>query len=182
MQLILLLVIVSVVCITLQTPSLSTLYEWRVDSIAQGDWLRILSGNFTHTNFTHLAMNLAALWIVAFIFRPTARIYGLLLLIISVAVGFGLFFTDTQAYLGLSGSLHGMFIFFALTEALNGRKSSWVLVAGAIIKVTWEQYAGSPLSSEAAINAPVAINAHLIGLLIGGILAFLYHLRTKNVH
>jgi len=42
-------------------------------------------------------------------------------------------------YVGLSGTLHGLFAFYALKEALGGRKSSWLLVIGVMLKVASEQ-------------------------------------------
>ncbi|WP_348541586.1 rhombosortase [Vibrio fluminensis] len=167
MPLILLLVVVSLICLTLQIPHLSALAEWRIDSIEQGEWWRILSGNFTHTNLTHLAMNIVALWIIAFIFRPSAVSYAILLITVSLSVGVGTLFTTIQGYVGLSGTLHGLFAFYALKEALQGRKSSWLLVAGVMIKVLWEVFMGSPLSTADMIHARVAVEAHLCGVLSG---------------
>ncbi|WP_162063167.1 rhombosortase [Vibrio taketomensis] len=180
MQLILLLVVVSLVCLTLQIPSLSALTEWRVDLIDQGQWLRILSGNFTHTNYAHLTMNIAALWIIAFIFRPSAKSYAILLVLLSVSVGIGILFTPIQGYVGLSGTLHGLFAFYALREALQGRKSSWLLVLGVIVKVLWEHLGGSPISTAEMIEAPLAIEAHLIGVLSGLLFACFCYPFDKN--
>nr|WP_244204751.1 rhombosortase [Vibrio rhodolitus] len=180
MQLILLLVMVSLVCLILQIPHLSAVAEWRIDSIEQGEWLRILSGNFTHTNFTHLAMNLGALWIMAFIFRPSAISYAILLLIISLGVGTGLLFSSIPIYLGLSGSLHGLFAFYALSEALQGRKSSWLLLAGVVIKVIWEMTQGASVSTAELIDARVAVEAHLTGVLIAIPIAGLNYIYHKN--
>ncbi|ROV59429.1 rhombosortase [Vibrio ponticus] len=181
MPLILLLVVVSLICLTLQIPHLSALVEWRIDYIEQGEWWRILSGNFTHTNFTHLAMNISALWVIAFIFRPSAVSYSILLIMISLAVGLGILLTPIQGYVGLSGTLHGLFAFYALTEALQGRKSSWLLVVGVVMKVFWELSIGSPASTAEMINARVAVEAHLIGLVSGCLLAIVQHLHVLKV-
>lgn len=76
--------------------------------------------------------------------------------------------TDMQSYVGLSGTLHGLFGAFALTEALTGRRSSWLLVGGLVAKIAWEQFMGFCYDGT-LINARVAIEAHLIGA-IGGLL------------
>ncbi|CSB74042.1 peptidase, S54 (Rhomboid) family [Vibrio cholerae CP1047(20)] len=114
-------------------------------------------------------MNLAALWIISFVFKPTARQLLIPLLLISLAVGVMILASDMQSYVGLSGTLHGLFAYYALNEALNGRRSSWLLVLGVIGKVAWEQWFGASASTAELIGARVATEAHLAGL-VGGLL------------
>lgn len=116
-------------------------------------------------------MNLVALWLIALIFRPKAQLYAGITLLISVAVGLSLLATSLQQYVGLSGSLHGMFAYLALREWLAGRKSSALLVAGVIAKVLWEQIFGPSAYTQALIQAPVATQAHLAGLISGSLFA-----------
>ncbi|KUI99897.1 membrane protein [Vibrio sp. MEBiC08052] len=142
---------------------------WDKQAITQGQWWRIVTGNFTHTNTTHLAMNLIALWLITLIFRPSVRALWQQLLLLSLLIGIGLFWSDLDFYVGLSGTLHGLFASFALSEALQGRKSSWLLVVGVCGKVIWEQCFGASEATQALIEAPVAIQAHLLGL-AGGLL------------
>ncbi|MGF1908274.1 rhombosortase [Vibrio kasasachensis] len=182
MQLIFLLLAVSLLCLTLQLPSLTALAEWRADYIEQGQWLRILSGNFTHTNSAHLTMNLGALWIIAFVFRPSPRSYAALLIFLSIGVGIGILYTPIQSYVGLSGTLHGLFAYYALREALQGRLSSWILVLGIVAKVVWELTIGSPISTAELINARVAVEAHLLGVVNGIIFALISYPLYKNAH
>jgi len=179
-RLIFLLLTVSLLCIALQSPNLTALAEWRADYIEQGQWMRILSGNFAHTNFAHLTMNLAALWIIAFIFRPSVRSYATLLLLISIGVGIGILYTPIQHYVGLSGTLHGLFAYYALREALQGRLSSWVLVIGVIVKVVCELTVGSPISTAEMINARVAVEAHLFGVVNGILFALVSYPLYKS--
>lgn len=133
--------------------------------------MRILSGNFAHTNFAHLAVNLAALWVIAFVFRPSVRSYATLLVVISIGVGIGILYTPIKSYVGLSGTLHGLFAYYALREALQGRVNSWILAAGVIAKVLWELTVGSPISTAEMINARVAVEAHLLGVVNGMLFA-----------
>ncbi len=85
-----------------------------------------------------------------------------------------------QFYVGLSGTLHGLFAYYALNEALNGRRSSWLLVLGVIGKVGWEQWFGASASTAELIGARIATEAHLAGL-VGGLLLAAGHffLRRK---
>ncbi|MBA5761815.1 rhombosortase [Vibrio sp. 404] len=178
--LIFLLLAVSLLCTTLQSLNLTALAEWRADYIEQGQWMRILSGNFAHTNFAHLTMNLAVLWVIAFVFRPSVRSYAALLVIISIGVGIGILYTPIKSYVGLSGTLHGLFAYYALREALQGRMSSWILVAGVVTKIIWELTVGSPISTAEIINARVAVEAHFLGVINGILFALVSYPLYKN--
>ena len=173
MRLFLLLITISLVCLGLQFEPFASLSEWHRQWISDGQWWRILSGNFTHTNFAHLAMNLAGLWVITFIFKPSEKSLLVILLVTSLAVGLLNFFSDMTSYVGLSGVLHGLFAYFALQEALRGRNSSWLLVVGVIAKVTWELTVGASQSTSDIIQARVAVESHLFGVISGLILAFM---------
>nr|WP_301337898.1 rhombosortase [Vibrio sp. RE86] len=168
------LIAVSVTCLALQFEPMASLVNWHRYLILDGQWWRILSGNFTHTNFAHLGMNLAGLWVISYIFKPSERTLLALLLTIGVSVGLLNFLSDMKGYVGLSGLLHGLFAYFALQESLNGRKSSWLLVLGVIAKVTWEMTVGASQSTSDLINARVAVEAHLFGVVSGFALALFY--------
>jgi rhomboid family GlyGly-CTERM serine protease len=177
------LITISVICIVGQWPPISALFEWNRQAIAEQQIWRIVTGNVTHTNFAHLAMNLVALWMVAFLFRPSSRSLLLNTLIISVVIGTGLLYSDLSRYVGLSGTLHGLFAYYAGSEWLNGRKNSAILVIGVIGKVLWEQWIGPSQSTSQLIQATIAIQAHLIGMIAGLVIALLskgYCLRREN--
>ncbi|MGR5554805.1 rhombosortase [Vibrio fortis] len=167
------LVFTSLMCVLFQFDPIQAWVVWDHNAIANGQWWRIVTGNFSHTNLSHLAMNLAGLWVICFVFQPSRIRLLVYLFIISLFTGTGLLATDIQSYVGLSGTLHGLFGVFALTEALTGRRSSWLLVAGLVAKVAWEQFVGPSTTTGALINARVAIEAHLIGALGGFLLAWI---------
>ncbi len=126
-------------------------------------------------------MNLAGLWIISYLFQPSKKQLVAALLVISLVTGIALLFSSIQIYVGLSGTLHGLFGLFALSEALNGRRSSWLLVLGLIAKIAWEQLFGPSSTTGELINARVAIEAHLAGALAGGfisIASFLTSIQT----
>lgn len=85
-----------------------------------------------------------------------------------------------KGYVGLSGVLHGLFAYFALQETLNGRKSSWLLVVGVMAKVIWELTMGASSSTSELINARVAVESHLFGMLSGFIFAALYFFTRRQ--
>ncbi|MCG9623298.1 rhombosortase [Vibrio mediterranei] len=165
------LLLFSLLCALLQIPSFQSLVEWNKLAIHAGQWWRIVSGNFSHTNLAHLGMNLAGLWVICYVFRPSWRSVVAVTLISATSIGFTLLFTNLTYYLGLSGVLHALFAYWALQEALSGRNSSWLLVLGIIGKVAWESFYGASEATSQLIAAPVATQAHAIGLGVGLILA-----------
>jgi len=125
-------------------------------------------------------MNLAGLWIISYLFQPSKKQLVLALLVISLVTGIALLFSSIQIYVGLSGTLHGLFGLFALSEALNGRRSSWLLVLGLIGKIAWEQLIGPSSTTGELINARVAIEAHLAGALAGGFISIASFLTSRK--
>ncbi len=125
-------------------------------------------------------MNLAGLWIISYLFQPSKKQLVLALLVISLVTGIALLFSSIQIYVGLSGTLHGLFGLFALSEALNGRRSSWLLVLGLIAKIAWEQLIGPSSTTGELINARVAIEAHLAGALAGGFISIASFLISRK--
>ncbi len=125
-------------------------------------------------------MNLAGLWIISYLFQPSKKQLVLALLVISLVTGIALLFSSIQIYVGLSGTLHGLFGLFALSEALNGRRSSWLLVLGLIAKIAWEQLIGPSCTTGELINARVAIEAHLAGALAGGFISIASFLTSRK--
>ena len=167
MRLFLLLIAISLVCIGLQFEPQASLVNWHRQAIIDGQWWRILSGNFTHTNLAHLAMNLAGLWVICFIFKPSVKTLVFSLFMLSALIGIINFTTDMVSYVGLSAVLHGLFATFAIMEALQGRRSSWLLVGGVLAKVIWENTVGASTSTTELIQATVAVESHLIGAVSG---------------
>ena len=179
MKLSLFLFVVSLICFGLQFEPAQSYVIWNHADIAHGQWWRIVSGNFTHTNFAHLAMDLAGLWIIGFVFHPKVQTTFAVMLLLSVIVGTSLLATNIHNYLGLSGILHGLVAYFALTEALQGRKSSALLVIAVIAKVVWDQVVGPSTLTSEWIDAPIATQAHFAGLLGGLGLGLSAHLTQK---
>lgn len=171
----------SLLCALLQIPALQNWVEWNKLAIYSGQWWRIVTGNFSHTNLAHLGMNLAALWVICYLFRPNWRLLMLVTFSSAVLIGTGLLLSSLSYYLGLSGILHAIFAFWALKESLDGRKSSWLLVLGGTLKVGWELYFGGSAATSALIEANVAVQAHAIGLAAGLGLALLCYYRSAAV-
>ena len=156
-------------------------------NINAGQWWRLISGNFVHSNYPHLFMNLAGLWILGFLFIDSFPLKTFLtsILLLSLSVGFGLYFFDLnlQKYYGFSGILYGLFLVGASTTIFKKDYFTGISVAIVIIaKIIWDLFNGGSSSSAELIGIPVAVHAHLYGslgaIIISSVLYFLLHRST----
>ncbi|WP_414830944.1 rhombosortase [Alteromonas sp. H39] len=156
---------------------------------ASGQWLaydryaiegmetwRIITGNLVHTNGYHLLLNLAGLALLWLLHGEHYRISRFLKVFIwccfGTSAGMYIMSPDLIWYAGLSGALHGVFVWGACMDIRKGLRSGWLLLIGVAVKLGYEQYTGSSDDVAALINATVAVDAHLYGA-ISGVLIFL---------
>ena len=145
--------------------------------LAEGQWWRLLSGHLVHTNTAHLMLNCAAIVALWFVFgrsallgryHPVAAYLGLtVLLSVLISIGLWFWFPSMETYYGLSGALHGLFCFGALSDLYQRRWSGALLLVGCWIKVVWELTAGPSASTAEMIGAQVAVSSHLLGAAFG---------------
>jgi len=151
--------------------------------IAEGEYWRLFTGNLFHTNGWHLLFNIAGLLMLTQIFgRDLKPLHFVVFSIVNAAlVGLSLylFSPNIHLYVGLSGYLHGLFVLGCLIEIANGRRSSYLLLAGITAKITWENFYGSSEQMASLIDANVATDAHLYGALAAVPWFVLYWLTSK---
>ena len=155
-----------------------TVLDYNRESIINGEYWRLISGNFNHTNIYHLILNLAALAVIGglhYRYYNSAAYTGLILLL-SIGVGVGILWLSpsTHLYVGLSGILHGIIIVGAVIDVTKKYYSGYVLMIGTVLKVINEQLFNSPVEISQLIEAKVLTEAHLYGLVTGLIIAPLY--------
>lgn len=132
---------------------------------------RLLTGNIVHTNGYHVLLNLAGLTLLWALHGEHYRI-GLFLKVflwcsLGTSVGLYLFAEDLIWYAGLSGALHGIFVWGACMDIRQRMTSGWFLLIGVAVKIIYEQVSGSSAEVAALIDAKVAIDAHLFGAISG---------------
>jgi len=153
--------------------------------INQGEWWRLISGNLVHANYAHLWLNLAGLWLFGFLFidNVTAKTFILSVIFISIIVGLGLLIFDHQLmnYYGFSGVLYGLFLIGAIQAWLHQDKvtglSLMILLTG---KILWDFNHGDNQFSQEIIGIPVAIHAHLYGLIGAGLVCIILLIKNKT--
>jgi rhomboid family GlyGly-CTERM serine protease len=154
------------------------------DLITKGELWRLLSGHLLHTNGYHLLLNLAALFMLWALHGRfySIRNYTTLFLCCSVTTSVGIYYFDPTLiqYVGLSGVLHGVFVFGALMDINAKDKTGYLLFLGVWLKITHEQFYGASTDVSSLIEASVAVNAHLWGAL-GGLLFSIIYLYSCHI-
>lgn len=151
--------------------------SWRFDRelVEQGEVWLLFSGHIVHLNWSHWALNMAGLAIVAFFFSSHATLKQWLTVILVSAcminIGLWWWMPEIRSYVGLSGVLHGLFLYGALREIRFYPTSGYVLTCVLIGKLVWEFFYGALPGSEDMTGGRVLTEAHLLGA-IGGILVW----------
>ncbi|MFW5452138.1 rhombosortase [Thioalkalivibrio sulfidiphilus] len=149
--------------------------------LERGLWLeqpwRLITGQFMHLGWTHLAMNLAGLTVIWLILARflTAWQWWLTVLVCGAGVNLGLlaFSPSIHWYVGLSGILHGLLAAGALA-GLKRQPTLALLLLGLIAKLAWEQFTGQDPGTAQLIGGAVIVDAHVYGaaagVIVGGYL------------
>ncbi|KUM52882.1 rhombosortase [Rheinheimera sp. EpRS3] len=139
--------------------------------ISNSQYWRLFTGHLLHSNNWHLLMNLAGLLLAMLLHGSYYRGKMLTLqwLLCGLAISLALYYYSPQIhiYVGLSGLLHAMLTLGALKDIQLKLSTGWLLLAGLIGKVGWEQWQGPDAKLAELINASVATDAHLYGVCSG---------------
>ncbi len=154
------------------------------DLISEGELWRIFTGHLLHTNGFHLSLNLAALTLLWALHGQFYNLknYSCVFLSCAVSTSLGIYFFNPALlqYVGLSGVLHGIFIFGALMDIFNNDKTGYLLFIGVWLKIAHEQLYGASADVSSLIEANVAVDAHLWGAIGGLLFSIVYLLKIKK--
>ena len=155
---------------------LRPIFIYERELVAQGELWRLFSATFLHTNASHFVMNGLALTLLWALQGHTYTIKRYLIIFFGSAVfasiGIYLGSPELNQYVGLSGALHGIFIWSTLHEILAKDKTAYFLLIGGLTKIAYEQFIGAAPALSEVIQAKVAIDAHLWGAIGGSVLFF----------
>jgi rhomboid family GlyGly-CTERM serine protease len=182
--------LIGVACL-LMAPWSDSAFEYLAldqQGLQYGEVWRIWTGQFVHTSWIHLGLNIAGLIALQQIFGDELERYdwGYAVVFISAFIGIvwygasvlGIY--GSFAYVvGASALLHGLFSYAALLS-LRGDKllgTCVLLVIGA--KIAWELFAGASVDSAEMIGMPVAVETHLYGY-VAGLLAGIWVLLFRR--
>ena len=173
----------SLIAYTFNNQISETLVYDRV-SVNNGEWWRIFSAPFIHTNSFHFLLNAIGVLILYGLHGHfyTIKLYFITFFFSGLTSSLGVHFYSTHLdkYMGLSAVLHGLFIVGVIQEIKYKEKWGKLLLLGVILKLCYEQFFGAGSIVAGFINAQIAVNAHLWGSIGGTIIALFYLYRHKT--
>lgn len=166
---------VAAIMVALQAvPDAAEWMRYDRDAIGAGEWWRVLTANFIHLGWAHLALNAAGLLMIGWLFAEdySALQWAWILLACGAASSVGLYvLTPEIAWcVGMSGALHGLFAAGAIAWVRDGVGLGAGLLVGLAAKLGYEQTVGAMPFSEGVVGGAVVTDAHLWGA-IGGVVA-----------
>jgi rhomboid family GlyGly-CTERM serine protease len=138
-------------------------------SIAQGEWWRLITGHWVHSDLTHAVWDIAVLLLLGTLFEARLKWrLPLVLFLTSLGVDAWLWWGAPALgyYCGLSGILNGLLI-MCLMFLWRDTRHLLVLLTGmaAVLKIAVEIYTGQALLTQTAW--PSVPSVHAAGFLSG---------------
>lgn len=156
---------------------------WKPSLLAE--FWRLWTAHWVHVGWMHFFLNMLAFACLPFIF-PHARNWHLcvLLLILPpfISLIFYFYLPYIDAYAGLSGVLHGLYVAVGLVYLKYPKERKFALLVLLLIsaKLIWENTFGQTGTAQ-LIGSPVLTEAHLIGA-IGGLFCGLGYSLLRKRH
>ncbi|PID61093.1 MAG: rhombosortase [Gammaproteobacteria bacterium] len=176
--------LLALLCIVLEYGGMEPMLRFDRDAVNAGAYWQLLTANLVHLGPSHLWMNLAGLaLVVALVWGNFTWLEWLLVLIVSslaVSIGLWLFNPQLNAYVGLSGTLHGLILAGCLADLRRYPVSAGLLLAGVVAKLAWEQFSGPLPGSEHVAGGNVAVDSHLYGAIGGAVVGGLLLSRKRS--
>lgn len=128
-----------------------------------------------HVGWRHYGLNMLAFLCLPLLFPHVQRrtvVVSLLVLPPLLSAGLYWLLPYVQAYAGLSGILHGIFVLVAIEGLLikPERKFAMLVLACIALKIGFEKWLGYSETAQ-LIHAPVLIESHQIGVVTGVLVA-----------
>jgi len=154
-----------------------TIQSFGID-LADTDQWRLLSGGLVHANFAHLLLNsLGLLCLLCLYDRPIPIYHWLfvsLLLVFLVNISLFFIIPSTEHYVGFSGALHGLFVWYSIIEYRANRTWFPIMVLGIMCsKLCFDSLVTDSFSHQ-IIGMRVHWQSHWIGAASGAFLYFIY--------
>ena len=149
---------------------LRMLLQYDRAALATGEWWRLVTGHLVHLGWDHLALNVAGLIGLWWLYGElcSRREWLVLATVSALLISAALYIAspDVAWYVGLSGVLHGLWAAGACRLYRTSRLESLAALAVLTVKLALE-YRYGPLSAGPADGLPVVTVAHRYGALGG---------------
>lgn len=159
-------------------------FDYHKTAILGGEFWRLISGHLFHTNYVHFILNIAGLSLLTALhyrYYHWPEYSALIIVNMCSISALMLLNSPLEHYVGLSGVLHGVFVWGALKDIEHKEKTGVLLFLGIWLKVVHEQLYGASSEVAALINASVAIDAHLYGAITGSLFYLAFFMIKKLV-
>ncbi|RYY79622.1 MAG: rhombosortase [Moraxellaceae bacterium] len=163
-----LILLIGLVCAALQLDMNAFVYQRELMWSEPWRWW---TAHGVHVGWRHYGLNMLAFLCLPFIFPHVQRhtlLVSLLVLPPLLSAGLYWLLPHVQAYAGLSGILHGIFVVVAIEGLLfkPERKFAMLVLVCIAIKIGFEKWLGYSETAQ-LIQAPVLIESHQIGVAAG---------------
>lgn len=149
---------------------------YTAESVAAGQWWRLVTAQWVHHDQPHLWLNVGGLWLwwLLFIERLPNWRHWLLLLPIMLAstLAHQVSPQGFMSYAGFSGCLYGIYAYGSALDIAAGRHSSWLILLAILGKNGYDLWA-LPADTD------IAIYSHLGGMAMALLLAALMTYRSS---
>ncbi|MET1253697.1 rhombosortase [Aliikangiella maris] len=161
-------VVIILLCIAIQafSPDSIILLRYEYQAVIDGQWWRLFTANFTHSNWNHLWLNMSGLILIDILFQPLMT-NRLKIYLLSGCILFNILllhcFIKLEWYVGFSGALHGYLVGCALFSFKAAIKTNSFILAVVGIKLFIELNWNINELTANFIQANVVEEAHLSG-------------------
>jgi len=158
----------------------SELNEWlryQQLEVSQGQWWRLFTANFCHSNWYHWSLNMLGLVMIDYFYQPVISLKlrsWLMLFCMLVNVILLDWFVNLNWYVGMSGALHGYLIGGALITFAQFKIINSLIIVIVSGKLFAELFWEINFTTAELIEANVVEEAHLFGALSAVIFYFGY--------
>lgn len=155
-------------------------------AISAGQWWRILTGNFVHAGWVHLALDFSGYFLLWYLFGRTLgqSRWWWATLVGSLSVGGGLYLFNPAVlwYVGISGVLHTYWAAGAVLAVARREFLGRWLLAFLLLDVAYEELWGPLPTSAAILKEPILTASHLYGAIAGLALGILWVVLDRRTH
>ena len=143
-----------------------------------GEFWRLWTAHWVHVGWIHFLLNIITFACFPFIFPHIQNRFIIVLLLVLAplcSLTFYYLYPNIEAYAGLSGILHGLYVAAAFFYLKFRKERNFALLVLFLImaKLAWENTFGQ-IGTAQLIGSPVLVEAHLVGAFWGAICAVIY--------
>ena len=178
-------VAIACILVMLFDPQSTELLRYQHNEIMAGEIWRMVTANFTHSNWNHLLLNLSGLVLIDYLFQPMikqkSRMF-LLLFCLSTNVVILHYLIKLNWYVGLSGALHGYILGCAALTWSKAKITNSLIIVGVGLKLIAELNWEINSATAGLIEANVVEESHLAGAISAVVYSFVYYIShfSKN--